>query len=193
MKQLLDFVKFTNQFNKVKRRIYINGEDRFESDSEHSYQLALVAWYIISSNKLPLNMDKVFEYAIAHDLIEIYAGDTFFHTKDKELVHSKKQREMIAFKMIVNEFPEFKNLHKAINDYEEQVNEETRFVYALDKVIAAMNVYLDRGRVWRENNVTLEMERKVDEKVKGSKEVEDIWKDFVKILEKEEDSLFVKE
>jgi putative hydrolase of HD superfamily len=77
IKNILNFVDFTIKFNQLKRTIFATGEDRLENDSEHSFQLAMVSWYIISTKRLKYNIDKVIQYALVHDLVEIYAGDTF--------------------------------------------------------------------------------------------------------------------
>ncbi len=59
IQDILQFVKLTHEFQKVERMVYINGEDRRENDVEHSYQLAMVAWYIIDSKKLSLDQNLI--------------------------------------------------------------------------------------------------------------------------------------
>ncbi len=58
LNQILDFVRLLNKFREVERVIHANGGDRFENDAEHSYQLSMLAWYIISTNNLNLNLDS---------------------------------------------------------------------------------------------------------------------------------------
>src|SRR3989344_2250729 len=98
LKELMDFIEFTHEFRKVLRVARIPYDSRMENDVEHSYQLAMVAWYLIDRHKLRLNKEKVFMYALAHDLVEVYAGDTF--TFDKKGNDTKHDREKKALEKI---------------------------------------------------------------------------------------------
>jgi putative hydrolases of HD superfamily len=191
MEDLFKFVEFTQKFQKVQRVILIKDEERWENDAEHSYQLALVAWYIINKEKLNLDLNKIIFMAIAHDLVEIYAGDTYiFGTQ--ELKASKKEREAKAIKMIGSEFPEFDTLIPFIQEYEERTSEESKFIYALDKLLPNINNVLDNGRIWHREKVTYEMLRNdKDSKIAVSPEIEKYWKEFIEILEKDKEKLFV--
>ncbi|HEC32674.1 MAG TPA: phosphohydrolase, partial [Candidatus Kaiserbacteria bacterium] len=42
---ILDFTRFLNSFRAIKRVIFTIGDGGPENDSEHSYQLAMMAWY----------------------------------------------------------------------------------------------------------------------------------------------------
>lgn len=190
LQSLLDFTKFTHTFQKVIRTIYVTSENRNENDLEHSGQLALIGWYLIESEKLKLNKDKVIKYCLAHDLVETYAGDTFLYTKNKALKNSKVQREKDALVRIKKEFPEFKELMKIIEKFEEKKDSESRFVYALDKMLPVLNIYLDSGRSWKREKVNLEMIRTKDDKVAISPEINKVWEELVKILDSEKDKLF---
>jgi len=116
--QLIDFVNFTHEFREVIRVARSPYAKRFENDTEHSYQLAMVAWFLVEQDKLNLNKELCFMYALAHDLVEIYAGDTFCFDKNK--VSSQHQRERQALIKIKKRFPKFKNLSKTIQDYKQR-------------------------------------------------------------------------
>ena len=191
MKNLINFIKLTHKFQQVKRALYVNGENRKENDQEHSYQLAMVAFYLINSKNFKLNSDLAIKYALVHDLVEIYAGDTPAYTKNKKLIDSKKKREYIAEKKLKENFPEFKDLPKLIRGYKELKDKESKFVYALDKIVPTINIYLDKGRTWKNNKVTFEeiIEYKKD-KVKKSPEIESYYKKLIKIIEKDKSRLF---
>ena len=182
--ELLSFLKFTHSFQQIKRVIYTNGEDRNENDSEHSYQLAMICWFIIQTKELKLDTDKIIKYALVHDLVEIYAGDTYFYSTDKNLQNSKQAREKTAFERIKKEFPKLKEIHKAIKGYEALKDEESKLVYAMDKMIPVLNIYLDKGRSWKRDKVTYEMARTKDDKIALSPPIFEEWIELIKILEK---------
>ena len=195
LQQLLAFVEFTTKFQQVKRIVMANGEDRLENDSEHSYQLAIVAWYLIQKEKLNLNVELVLKYCLVHDLVEIYAGDTYFYSNDKNLIDGKAVREADALKRIKEEFPNFESLFENISEYETHESSEAKFVYALDKVLPAMNIFLDDGRSWQ--TITKDIEKKIIKEKKTSKvslspDVLKYWNEFLILLEENQDHLFLK-
>lgn len=188
-KQLLHFVQFTHKFQQVKRRIIVNHENRCENDSEHSYQLALLGWYIVSSQKLNYNIDLIIKYSLVHDLVEIYAGDTFFEA-EASLQATKEEREQSALQKIEIEFPEISDITELIHKYESKSDPEAQFVYALDKMIPVLNIYLDNGRSWKNDKVSFEMIKNKDKKIVVNNDVMDLWLELMKLVEGDKDNLF---
>ena len=189
--KVLQFADFLNRFRNIERIILKNGSDRYENDTEHSYMLSMLADYIISLENLKLNREKVMEYCLAHDLVEAYAGDTYIYSTDKEYINSKHKREKEALQKIKSEFPEHKILIQTIEKYEVRLDDESRFVYALDKIQPVINIYLDNGRSWKKENVGLDnlINNKKD-KVKFSPVVEKYWNELREILERNQQKLF---
>lgn len=188
---ILNFTKLLNNFRAIKRVVFTVGDGKQENDSEHSYQLAMLAWYIISMESLKLDKDLVIKYALVHDLVEVYAGDTYFYRSDKE-EKDKKDRENKSLKRIKEEFPGFDDVYILIDNYEKRLDSESRFVYALDKLLPAMNIYLDGGRDWRRHKVTLDNLVKFNAcKIVLSPEIELYFKEFVTIMEENSDMFHV--
>ncbi len=190
IQNLLKFTEFINKFREVERLMLYKGSDRRENDSEHAFQLAIISWYIIENEKLPFSLEKVLKYCLAHDLVEIYAGDTPFFMADKTTTQSKAEKEHDAAQRISSEFPEFTNLHQIIQDYESRADEESKFVYALDKVVPVLNIYLDNGRCWEVDKISYDTLRTKDSKVKVSPIIEKYWLELVKLLEMDKEELF---
>lgn len=155
LEDLLRIVTLTHDFQKVRRIIYATGEDRFENDAEHSFQLAFIAWYLIEKEKLPLNREKVLLYALCHDIVEVYAGDVNFYRTDKEneekIIHEHK-----ALTKLKENYAHFPALAETISAYESKSDEESKFIYALDKILPIMNIQLDSGRSWHLHNTDLD-------------------------------------
>lgn len=186
LSKLQDYVKLITEFGKVERVIYFPGTNRQENDQEHSYSLAMTAWYLIASNKLPLNVQKVLEYALVHDLVEVFAGDTYIYG-DSEHLSSKEEREAEAAKRLIEAHPEFQELHATIAEYMGHEDAESRFVYALDKVLPVLLIHSDGGRTWKEKKITLDMliSHKTS-KVAVSPEIQAYFDELVEILSGEE-------
>ncbi len=187
--QLIDFVQFTHEFQEVIRVARPPFRERFENDAEHSYQLAMVAWFLIEQDKLKLNKELCFMYALAHDLVEVYAGDSF--TFDKKIAESKHKREKEALQKIKKRFVSFKMLGKIIEQYEKREDEESKFVYALDKLIPPIQIYLEGGKLHKEMKVDFEtfLENRSG-KVTKSELINVYWVELLEELSKNKDTLF---
>lgn len=188
---ILKFAKLIHDFQKVERVIRVPKLDRFENDVEHSYQLALVAWYIVSSYKLDLDIDKILKYALIHDLVEVYAGDTSAIDPDPSVHASKAEREHKAFEKLKNEFPEFSSLTEQIEKYESRQDEESMFVYTLDKILPPLNTYLDEGRAWKDHGMDLTyVLNHAGPRVSHHPEIKKYFDQLVVLLEKDQQTLF---
>ena len=193
LEKLLGFSGMLDAFRLVERVTYANGTDRMENDTEHSYNLAMLAWYIVDSTRLDLDRDRILRYALVHDLDEVYAGDTYIYSADAAHLASKMEREAAALKRLEEEFPDFPDLHEAAHRYELREDRESRFVYALDKIHPVLESILDGGRIWKEKDISIAMlhdHKKA--KVALSPEVQPYFDEMIDFLRKNEDRLFRK-
>ena len=189
VEKTLQFVALIQRFQKVTRRAYVAGEDRHENDSEHTYMLTMASWYLADSLKMSLDKDLVLKYALVHDLVEAYAGDTVVW--DEEGRRTKHAREKKAQERIANEFPEFADLNEYIERYEKREDEESTFVHALDKLLYLFPEYLAEGKTFKEFGVTFEEERLLKRKTAtGHPKVAEWLEEMQALLEKEKDRLF---
>lgn len=104
VQRLSELQQFINSFGAVSRVFNLN--DRLENDLEHSYGLALICWYLAPKIAPELNLEKIFKYALAHDTVEVHAGDTFVFA-DAEHIASKSEREDAALEKLYDEWPDF--------------------------------------------------------------------------------------
>lgn len=156
LKNLLHFVKLTDDFKRIERDIPQSSGFKKENDSEHSYQLAMVSWYLATTESKKLDIEKILKYSLVHDLPEIYAGDTPLYTSDDDSLNSKKDREINAIEKIKKEFMNFSDLHKWIEKYEKQEDDESKLVYAVDKLLPIFSIFLDGGHAWKTHKLDLD-------------------------------------
>jgi putative hydrolases of HD superfamily len=160
LSNLLDFVSFTHDIRRIKRSMWVRDEEQYENDSEHGYQLALTSLYVIEENKLKIDPFRTMGLAIVHDILEVHAGDTpVFGTA--EAIKSKRKREAEAVQALRQQWPNAPLMHQLIDEYESLGTAESKFVYALDKLLPTINNYLDNGRNWKHDGVKLENIRAV--------------------------------
>ena len=123
-----------------------------------------MSWFINDSCGLGLDVTRIIKYALIHDLVETYAGDTpAFPNPLMDIDEwsrqkaTKKEREAKSLARIVEEWDDlFPEMLALIHAYEERVDEESKFVYSTDKLISIINVFLDGGSSWKKLEVTLE-------------------------------------
>lgn len=109
--------------------------DRFENDAEHSFLLASLGCAIAQRMDATLDLGKISQYALVHDMVEAYAGDTTIWAS-QEQHDTKIEREEKALRRIKNNFGKhFPWIDQTITKYELYDEPESCFVYALDKII----------------------------------------------------------
>jgi 5'-deoxynucleotidase YfbR-like HD superfamily hydrolase len=114
--------------------------------------LALLGCALAPQIDKQLNIGKVCQYAIVHDLVEVYADDTSNFAEDDKRA-SKDQREKLALQRIAEEYDHFPWIVDTIKEYESKESNEAKFVYALDKYLPVYFDYLDRSRLFRERKM----------------------------------------
>ncbi len=153
--RLIDLQQLMVRFAAVNRHVNFPPPiNRVENDVEHTYTLAMAVWFLAASFP-ELNRDALIRLALAHDLLEVHAGDTFVFTHDDSLA-TKHERESAAVKQLRQDWPDFPDLMAAIDEYEQRESPEAKFVYALDKVMVITLNMLNGGRSWRKHDVTFE-------------------------------------
>src|SRR5436190_1301592 len=136
---LLDFVRFTHEIREIKRTIHFSRDKEQENDMEHMYQLALVVWFLIENDKLPLDKFRCVGLALVHDMVEVHAGDVSAHLPGAYQPERRKI-EVLAAKKLKKQWPSFKSMHDLIEEYEALISPEAKFVYAMDKLIPILNI-----------------------------------------------------
>ncbi|MCI0597575.1 HD domain-containing protein [Candidatus Parcubacteria bacterium] len=152
--ELIRFMEMLHALQGIQRAYHVPGEDRKENDIEHSYLLAMTVWYAIDTFRLSLDKDRAIRYALAHDVPEVHAGDTFVFSTDAEILNGKKDREAEARKRLAKDFPSVPSMHEAMENYEHQTDPEAVFVRALDKIMPLITIYVQDGRSWKLGNVS---------------------------------------
>lgn len=183
LNRIIELQKLLANFSRIDRMVDRRHGEKYvpENDSEHSYNLAMTAWFL-ASHFPHLNKDKVIKYAMAHDIIEVHSGDTYIYG-DQELIDSKPRREAEALEKLKTDWPDFDELTDYIDGYAAKRDSEATFVYALDKLMPILIVYIHEGYSWKEQNVTQKMvyDHKID-KVALSPEVKNYFDQLYELL-----------
>lgn len=150
---LFSLQQMTIDLSLIKRNHHLAGTDERENDTEHSFTVVLLCWYIYARHRLPLDISKIFKYAITHDFAERYAGDTntFASQNEREM---KVIREQAALKRLSAEYSGFPDMVAAMEEYELRRDEESLFVWTVDKMQGMIMGDMDKWRPYASLNIT---------------------------------------
>jgi len=155
IEKIIDFLKEIDKFKYIERRIGLSKRARPETDAEHSWHLAMFV-ILFEKEFKSLDITKTLKIALTHDLVEIYAGDTY--TFDYEGKKSQREREIKAAKKLFTKLP--KDLEKEFMDffldYEDGRSEEGKLARAFDKIQPILQNILVNGRNWKKQKISFE-------------------------------------
>lgn len=152
--RLAELQQMIADFAKIERVAHLDDGRRLENDVEHSYGVALICWYLQPKIAPELDMLKIFKYALSHDIVELHAGDTYF--LDQEALRHKDVNERQAANQIEQDWPDFLELTQYARNYMDKLDEEAKFVKAVDKLVAPLVVQLDRTtNIWIRKGINL--------------------------------------
>lgn len=156
LKKQLDFIIEVDKLKNVFRHSYIADGKRKENDAEHSWHLGLMAAVFSEYIKEDIDMKKVLKMVLVHDLVEIYAGDTFAF--DESGYEDKEEREINAAKELFERLPkeqeeEFMALWW---EFEKCETLEAKYGAMMDRLQPLILDYATEGKGVIEDNLTRE-------------------------------------
>ena len=153
-KSQIEFILEVDKLKKILRRTTLLDRSRQENSAEHSWHIALsllvLAEYADDDN---LDLLHIIKLLLAHDLVEIDAGDTYCY--DEIGGQDQKERETIAADRIFNILPsdQADTFRSLWDEYEAKSTPESRFANALDRVQPFLHNYFTRGYTWQKHGI----------------------------------------
>ncbi len=155
---LVKIGKLVFDFARVHRVTYHDDGITPESDTDHTVMLSIIACALADTfYKDELDIGLVAQYAVVHDLVEAYAGDTdSFALTDQGRVE-KEHKEKRSLELIEDMFMGMYSwIPKTIRDYESLETKEARFVKSVDKMMAKITHILNNGKTYKIKRVSQE-------------------------------------
>ena len=153
-KSQIEFILEVDKLKQIRRRTTLLDRSRQENSAEHSWHIALIVLILSEYAEADdLDLLHVIKLLLAHDLVEIDAGDTYCY--DEIGGRDKKAREMNAADRIFNILPgdQAASFRSLWDEYEARETPESRFANALDRLQPFLHNYFTRGRVWRKHGI----------------------------------------
>ncbi len=153
LKQQILFIKEIDNIKHIFRKTRLFDNSRFENDSEHSWHLALMAIILSEYSNEPVDLLKVIKMVLVHDIVEIYAGDTFLY--DESGNKNKSLKEMESAEKIFGLLPQDQKEEfiEIWQEFERRETPESKFAAAIDRLEPLLQNYYTEGYTWKKNNI----------------------------------------
>ncbi len=151
-KQLL-FTANIDKMTSVMRRTMLIDKSRRENDAEHSWHIAVMAMLFTEYAAEPVDIGRVVQMCVVHDLVEIIAGDTFAY--DAEGNSDKEDREKAAADKLFSEIPEEqgKMLRSFWEEFDAMETADAKYAACMDRLQPFLHNTLTDGHTWVGNHV----------------------------------------
>jgi putative hydrolase of HD superfamily len=163
----LAFLIEADRLKSINRATTLCDASRRENSAEHSWHIALYALTMAEHASRPVNVGRVIQMLLLHDIVEIDAGDAPIHGgPDPDLQAAKEQA---AADRIFGLLPaDQRDAFRAIwEEFEAAETDDAIFAKSIDRVQPVIANLETGGGTWPEYNVTPEqLETRVGVKVK---------------------------
>jgi putative hydrolase of HD superfamily len=152
----LAFFKEIDAVKLIQRQTVLMDGSRRENDAEHSWHLAIMVWLLAETSGQKLDLARMMQMALIHDIVEIDAGDTFCY--DEEGRKTQYARECKAADRIYAILPEQQGsrLRELWDEFEARETPESKFVAAVDRMQPLLHNLCTDGQAWRKHGVKRE-------------------------------------
>lgn len=148
LQQQMEFLIEIDRMKCVLRQNLIADGSRRENDAEHSWHMAMTVMVLSEYASEPIDLLRVIKMCLLHDLVEVYAGDTFCY--DAAGYEDKAQRETEAADRLFGILPvDQGGEYRALWEEFEQMNTpDSAFAGAVDRVQPFLLNYCTNGHTW---------------------------------------------
>lgn len=155
--QLLRFTAEVDKMTGISRRTMLLNKSRRENDAEHSWHIALMAMLFKDYAPEGCDVARAVQMCIVHDLVEIYAGDTFAY--DVSANSGKEERENAAADKLFGELPEHlgKQFRLLWEEFDKMETPDAKYAAAMDRLQPFLHNTLTDGQTWKEGKPSVEM------------------------------------
>lgn len=156
MTDVFGFLIEIDKLKSVQRRNKIIGSERHEDSAEHSWHFAVAAMALAPYAGEGVDIQRVIQMALIHDIVEIDAGDVLVYDLSARLaIHD---HEVAAAARIFGLLPEpqRQRFHDLWEEYEANETPSARFAMMLDRVMPMLMNLNNGGQSWVENGIRLE-------------------------------------
>lgn len=154
LNQQLKFVAEIDKMTQIFRRTMLVDGSRRENDAEHSWHIAVMALLFTEYVKHKPDVGRAVKMLVVHDLIEIYAGDTFAF--DVEGNKTKEQNEAAAADKLFAQLPteQGAEIRALWEEFDDMKTPDSIYANCMDRIQPFLHNTLTEGATWKEGQVS---------------------------------------
>ena len=157
----------------VLRRNSITDGSRRENTAEHSWHLALMALVLAPDSAEPVDLARVVEMLLVHDIVEIDAGDTFVYDTDGRGAEGGARAARRRPLFSIDPGDDGARLRARWDEYEARETPEARFAHSVDRLSPLLLNHANRGELWAEYGITIDRVYAINAKIEDGSP--DLW------------------
>ena len=156
MKDVVQFIFELEKLKGVTRKVKPVGLDRYENSAEHSWQIAMLATALHPYASSDVNLDRVIQMLLVHDVGEVDTGDTMLFVEER--IDERKVAERAAIHRIFGGLADGRGtaLIQLWEEFEAADTADARFAHAADRAMPVLLNLANCGQSWRENGISYE-------------------------------------
>ncbi len=157
LQRQLAFALEIDQEKQVRRQTRLSHQGRMENDAEHAWHMSIMAYLLREYANEPIDIAHTMVMTLTHDLVEIYAGDSYAY--DEEAQRTAPERERDAADRLFSLLPDDQadELRGIWEEFERNDTPEARFAHAMDSVQPMMLNDANEGADWKRRGITRSM------------------------------------
>ncbi|MBQ3375018.1 MAG: HD domain-containing protein [Erysipelotrichaceae bacterium] len=154
MNQQLLFTAEIDKMTDVLRQTVLINKSRRENDAEHSWHIAVMAMLFSEYASEPVNIGRVVQMCVVHDLVEIEADDTFAYDVQGNI--GKAEREKEAADKLFSKLPEDQgHMIRALwEEFDAMETADAKYAACMDRLQPFLHNTLTEGHTWGQGKVT---------------------------------------
>ena len=148
-------LKFTAEIDKmtsVLRRTLLIDRSRRENDAEHSWHISVMALLFAEYTKEKVNVMHTVEMMLVHDLVEIYAGDTFAYDTTGYATKAKRENEAADRLFAMLPADQSSYIRNLWMEFDECQTDDAKYANCLDRLQPLFHNMLTEGHTWRNSD-----------------------------------------
>ncbi len=147
----MHFIAEIDKMTRILRQTLLIDGSRRENDAEHSWHLAVMAQLLAEYAKDTPDVSRAIKMVTVHDLIEIYAGDTYAY--DEEGAKSKVERECKAADRLFGILPADQGAEIRLlwEEFDRRESADARYAACLDTLQPFFHNTLTLGHSWMDH------------------------------------------
>jgi putative hydrolase of HD superfamily len=147
-------LRFTAEIDKmtgIYRRTMLLSKERRENDAEHSWHIAVMALLFKEYCVEEPSVERAIKMLVVHDLVEIYAGDTFAY--DDKGNEDKEAREAAAADKLFSQIPpeQGQEIRSLWEEFDAMETTDSKYAACLDRLQPFLHNTLTEGFTWVES------------------------------------------